>query len=126
MGLEVEIKGQSSMMQRVQGMFKDFPEHVAIALRAEAEIEMTEAKHRTPVKTGVLRASGMVSGPDSQGRVVMSFGGAAEEYAIEVHENLEMFHKNGQAKFLESVFLESLPHIADRVRSRVRRMLGWV
>lgn len=97
------------------------------ALRAEAEIEMTEAKKRTPVQTGALRGSGHVTGPDQVGAdivVKLAFGNASVDYAVKVHENLEAFHRVGQAKFLESVILESAAYLAQRVANRIQRGLG--
>lgn len=101
---------------------------VGHALVAEAEIEMTEAKRRTPVKTGALRASGHVGGPFNRTggvvEVVMGFGGPAVSYAATVHERLDVFHRNGQAKYLESVLLESVPYLAQRIANRIRAGLG--
>ena len=97
-------------------------DRVGVALYQEAEIEMTEAKRRTPVLTGVLRASGHVRPPVREGETVsvtLAFGGPAAPYAVYVHENLEAWHKTGQAKFLESVLLESAKHLADRVGRRL-------
>lgn len=116
----VTFRGLEAMEARLTTLGERFGPAAGAALRAEAEIEMTEAKRRTPVRTGVLRNSGTVTGPDAEGTVVMSFGGAAEAYAIEIHENLEMFHpRGGQAKFLESVVLESAPYLAQRVAERL-------
>jgi hypothetical protein len=107
-----------------------FPAQAGAALRAEAEIEMTEAKLRTPVKTGALRGSGTVVGPvedDGAQVVVLAFGtpvSVSAAYAVEVHENLEAFHRVGQAKFLESVILESAPYLAQRVAERIQLGAG--
>lgn len=100
---------------------------VGAALRAEAEIEMTEAKRRTPVDTGALRDSGHVTGPDvaaQEATVRLVFGGPAAPYALFVHENLEAFHRVGEAKFLERPLLEAAPHLADRVAARIAREAG--
>lgn len=97
------------------------------ALREEAEIEMTEAKQRTPVDTGALRASGRVEGPEIRGEevsVTFQFGDAAAPYALYVHENMDAFHKVGQAKFLESTLIESQPYLAARIAKRIKDMLG--
>jgi hypothetical protein len=104
------------------GIAKETPQVVANALYAEGQIEMTEAKRRTPVDTGELRASGYVGEPEIRGRRVtvdMGFGGAASEYAVYVHEDLEALHPVGQAKYLESTLLESAPHMANRVARRI-------
>lgn len=120
MSLELTFNGFAQLQSRLEQLAAQFGAAAGEALRAEAEIEMTEAKARTPVRTGVLRASGMVTGPEADGTVTMSFGGAAEAYAVEVHENMEMFHpRGGQAKFLESVVLESAPYLAQRIAERI-------
>lgn len=99
---------------------------VLAALRAEAEIEMTEAKRRCPVDTGALRASGVVTeelrGTDAIVR--LAFGGAAASYALFVHENLQALHRVGEAKFLERPLLEAVPYLADRVAARIARDAG--
>ncbi len=120
--MQFTVRGLSAVQRRLEAMAKGMPNEVGKALRAEAEIEMTEAKNRTPVDTGALRASGHVIGPkvDRDGIYVeMDFGGPAAPYAIKVHEDMEAFHRVGQAKFLESVVLESAPFLARRVAKRV-------
>jgi hypothetical protein len=49
----------------------------------------------------------------------MSFGGAAEDYAVVQHERLDYFHTTGQAKYLESVLNESREHMLARIARRV-------
>lgn len=120
---ELTVTGMDALMRRLQSLAHRAPQRLGAAMRAEAEIEMTEAKKRTPVKTGALRGSGHVTGPEIQGNeitVLYQFGGPSAPYAVEIHENLEMFHPHGQAKFLESVILESAPYMAERIAQRVR------
>jgi hypothetical protein len=134
------VRGFDRVLGRINSITQDVARRAGNALRAEAEIEMTEAKRRTPVDTGALRASGHVTGPvegtsarvengvRSYGRpvtvwsVTLAFGGPAAPYAVKVHEDLEAWHRVGQAKFLESVVMESAPHIADRVARRLGRL----
>jgi hypothetical protein len=120
----VTITGVKEMKARLRQVARQFPDLVARALYLEAQIELTESKRRVPVDTGTLRASGQVIGPDrGAGRklfVTIAYGGAAESYAIYVHEDLEAFHRIGQAKYLESVLLESAPYMADRLARRVQ------
>jgi len=115
------------MVATLKKIAEKFPDHVAAAIYQEAQIEMTEAKRRTPVEHGFLRASGHVAEPVREGKrisVTLSFGGASAPYAVYVHENLEANHASppyggGQAKFLESVLNESRPHMAQRIANRV-------
>src|SRR3990167_4810382 len=83
---------------------------LAAASVEEMEKVMAEAKARTPVDTGTLRASGHVAPPDvgaSSVKVVAGFGGAASDYAIVQHERLDFNHPGvGEPKFLERPFLE--------------------
>jgi hypothetical protein len=99
------------------------PDAAGGALYVEAEIEMTEAKARTPVDTGALRGSGYVDQPQYSGReirVELGFGGPAAGYAVIVHEDLEAIHpRGGQAKYLSSVIDESAPYLLDRVARRL-------
>jgi len=76
------------------------------ALRGIGEAWMTEAKQRTPVDTGALRASGSVTGPTAGGTTASMRLIFAASYARAVHENLTAHHRVGQAKYLESVILE--------------------
>lgn len=92
------------------------------AMVLEQEAVISEAKARTPVDTGVLRASGTVLPPEVRGTevsVTAGFGGAAAGYAVIVHERLGVHHPVGQAKFLESSFLERAPRIPANLAKRV-------
>jgi hypothetical protein len=117
------VRGLEKLNANLSKVFKDKLDAAIMALEAEAEIEMTEAKRRTPVDTGALRASGHVKPARRNGRditVELDFGGPSAPYAVFVHEDMEAFHRVGQAKFLESVLVESAPHMAARVAQRMR------
>lgn len=129
MSVELVVTGLNQLHAKLRALELAIPDEFGQALRAEAEIEMTEAKKRTPVLTGVLRASGYVSGPMRQGKdvwVTLTFGGPAAPYAVHVHENVQALHHVGQAKFLESVINESTPYMAQRVARRIQltRLVG--
>ena len=121
-----EITGGDQMIRTILKIAERFPDRVAAAIYQEAQIEMTEAKRRTPVDItpnaphpGQLRASGHVQRPERQGRhisVVLAFG---TDYAIYVHENPDAFHPVGQWKFLESVLNESESSMEGRIARRI-------
>jgi hypothetical protein len=84
-------------LKRIAGKF---PDRVAAAQYEIAQQILTEAKRRCPVAPngspkgtvpGALRVSGMVHKPVRSGRNIsttISFGGAADAYAIAVHETI--------------------------------------
>lgn len=131
--MPIKTNGFGQMKRDIQKVADRFPDEVGSALYAEANIEMTEAKRRTPVwnpsrrvpqghAPGTLRASGTVHEPEYQGNSVsvkLSFGGEAAAYAVIVHEDLDAFHATGEAKFLESTLNESAQYMAERVARRI-------
>lgn len=128
-----KFKGGSEMRALLERAGSRFPGEVERALYQEGQIEMTEAKRRTPVwnparkvppghAPGSLRASGQVQEPERNGRrvsVTLSFGNEMVDYAVYVHEDLEATHATGAAKFLESTLMESAPSMAERVARRI-------
>ncbi len=127
MSIKFDFRGVSELDRHIRDMSNKVSTVAGRALREEAEIEMTEAKRRTPVDTGALRASGRVEGPQLAAGdvyVTLSFGGPAAPYALFVHENLDAYHKVGQAKYLESTLNESRPHMASRLAKRIGKLMG--
>lgn len=103
----------------VQGLMID-------ALKTELNIEVKEIKRRTPVLTGRLRDSVRIEGPTSTGKQVIAAilaGGPSIDYAVIVHEDLDAYHRVGEAKFIERTLNESAPYMADRLAARIREKL---
>lgn len=122
MATEFSLKGMQAMQRKLKSLEKKFPTEVERALRIEIEVEAKEVKRRTPVDTGALRTSVHVEGPERRGWTVMIrivAGGPAAPYAVYVHEDLHAFHKTGQAKYIESVIMESRPFLAARLARRI-------
>jgi hypothetical protein len=98
---------------------------VAAAARIELETEATECKRRCPVLTGNLRSTIHVEGPEREGNhlsISIVAGGPAAPYAVAVHEDLEAFHPNGEAKFIEGPLRESGPYLPERIARRARSL----
>lgn len=143
------MKGTGEMIAKLKQIAEKFPDRVAAAIYQEAQIIMTESKRRCPVASdgGVLRASGLVAEPIRRGRnisVLLSYGGAADAYAIAVHEHLSSHsppswitaEENGHPvqwttpgtgpKFLEAPINEWMPTGAAAVAARVHfNQWGW-
>ena len=121
-----------AVRNRLGKLWRAYPLLAERSLNIEGEIEMAEAKRRTPVDTGALRSSGRARPPERTrfgGQTVeqrLTFGGPAVGYALAVHENLGAFHRVGQAKYLESVVRESRPFMGGRVTKRILSELRGV
>ena len=104
---------------------------VEAALHQEGENIMGVSKRRTPVDQGPLRASAHVKLPKTTGgktSVTLAYG---TDYAVYVHEIVShrvtqgpVYHKVGQAKFLESAVNEGEKGMVDRLRRRVLGRIG--
>lgn len=130
------MRGTTEMVAKVLAVAKRFPDHAAAGLYAEAQIEVTEMKKRTPVDTrpnqwypygvaphpGQLRRSIHAEDPERRGRnisVTIATGAEVSDYDIYVHENPDAFHPVGQWKFMESVINESAPFMNERLARRL-------
>lgn len=68
-----------------------------------------------------LTARQLTARRDSSLVLVIGFSAA---YAIYVHENLEVVHTNGQAKFLETVLRRNRAYYAKIVADKIRQKKG--
>lgn len=123
-----KLQGASQFVRKAKKFATNLQKQTDRALYQETNIELKEVKRRTPVEFGELRASEHVEGPTRQGNKVWTkilAGGPSAPYALYVHEDLEAFHEVGQAKYIESVLLESRPHMAARVAKRIDLNKAW-
>jgi hypothetical protein len=120
---KARFTGVSEVSGKLREIRMTFPTRMADALMMETEVEATEARRRTPVKTGLLRSTVRAEGPYIKNGVIstaVSAGSAAADYALPVHEDLEAHHRVGEAKFIESTLKESAPHMGRRVARRLK------
>jgi len=133
--LTLVLEGAAEVEAKIGKALRALSGRAEAGLYQVAEQEMTESKKRVPVDLGNLKNSGHVTLPtrDINGiSATMGFGGPAGAgnhggvsnkddvgYAIVVHEDLEAFHKVGEAKFLESVLRESAPYLLERIAKRI-------
>jgi hypothetical protein len=119
--------GPDRLAMAYVGAAGDQVDAVARAQYIETEIDATEAKERTPVHLGNLKNSVHAIGPttNAAGQIETAIvaGGPSAPYAIYVHEDLDAFHKVGEAKFIESVIRESRPFMKDRIAKRARALV---
>lgn len=124
MARNVHVSGGDEFARKMRQAPQLAMKALEAALFQEQSAVIAEAQARTPVDTGVLRASGTVLPPDVTGTKVTveaGFGGAAQAYAVPVHERMGVAHPVGQAKFLEQPFLERAPKIPGNIAKRVEK-----
>jgi len=120
--------GAAEMKARILKAALVGPKRVGEALFEEMGVELKEVVKRTPKASGDLRASEKRLGPFMDGSsiiVLIVAGGPDVPYAMIVHEDLDAIHPIGQAKYIESVLLESRSFIAARVARRIN-IADWV
>lgn len=117
-----KFTGADAVMARLKKIRAFAPDEFQRAQVQETEIEVKACKRETPVLTGALRGSIKQGEVVRKGRSVITSveaGGPAAPYARIVHEDLEAFHANGEAKFIERPLAESAPHMLDRIAARI-------
>jgi hypothetical protein len=125
----IVFRGTVEMSQKLRRLAENFPRKTARAAETEFDVEKEESMRRTPKRTGALRRSHKRGEARITGKkiiVELSAGDETTPYAIHVHENLEAFHRVGQAKFLESTLFESRRSIGARIARRVEFDRSWV
>jgi hypothetical protein len=98
------------------------------ALYREAALIFEESQDEVPLDTGNLRASGKLGLPQIQGNelvVEITYGGAAADYALLVHEDLERTYRNGKkSKYLEDPAKRRIVGLSGRLLRSVRKSMG--
>lgn len=111
--VNVQIIGLDNVMNALARLGEQTLDAVGAAVQAEAEYELSLTQEQVPVRTEQLKFSGRVE-PADEGMVianVIAYGGPAGsggpkqtvdvDYALIVHEDLEVHHRNGKAKYVE-------------------------
>jgi hypothetical protein len=117
-----ELLGAAELRAKLVAIAGETPKRVAGGMYRIALRVRTRSMERTPVEWGTLKGSHEVKQPVTAGgdiSVEISVGGAAEEYAIYVHEDPEAHHEHGEYKFLEKSVHEAastfLPDLAKEI-----------
>lgn len=114
--------GADATIRDVRKLMKFAPYEFGDALMEETKIEQKECIKETPKLTGKLQGDIKADGPFIDGRNITTTIHTTEEtadYAATVHEDLDVFHPVGGAKFIERPLNESRPFLPARVAARV-------
>lgn len=101
----VKMRGFQQAADAIEMLARKTGESMVSGMRVIGETIKTDVTASrpgagVPRDTGVLAASGRVTGPDAKGLVEITYGGAAAPYALRQHETLEYRHTLGEARYL--------------------------
>ena len=127
--IEIEVESDEELMQRIQTATEQYPDEVAKAVWQELQMIISSAQTKTPVDTGMLRASGHVEDPlVSPGEIVVRFG-FSQNYAEYVESGCphyangdEAHHVTGQAHFMQSAMDERINSLGDNIVARIDQL----
>jgi hypothetical protein len=125
--IDVSLKGADRVQARLQQLLREYPDAGRAGLYAEAEVIMTRSKTEfVPVDDGILRSTGHVKPPVTEGNettITLGFGGPAAPYAVVQHERLDYQHTVGQAKYLEQPAVEAARGLSARLAAFIRQAI---
>lgn len=120
--VNMSIGGITKVARQLAKLIEQAPDEFGRALMIETKIEAKECARRAPKDSGDLRADIHAEGPERVGRRIKSYVRTSEataEYALIQHEDLELHHTNGEAKFIERPLTESAPYMPERIAAHI-------
>jgi hypothetical protein len=93
------------------------------AVNKAANHTIGQAQKLAPVDTGALKASGTALPAENNDGQITATIGFNTDYAAAVHERLDLYHKQGQAKFLEVPLRQMEVKFKDFVMEEIRKSL---
>ncbi len=112
------LKGKESLLAHLAKHLEVVHSSALRAMYQEGLALQTASMEETPVDTGRLRASAYTKAAEDQ--ITVGYG---TDYALAVHERVDVPHKTGKAKFLEDPYLRMqegyLKRIADRIKADI-------
>lgn len=117
-----DLKGGRELRAKLQAMATGMPGAIAAALLEWGYSVMGQSVRLVPVCTGRLRSSAYVEVQEESGRLVLHLG-YGTDYALIVHERLDVRHPHGQAKYLQQPLEAALAGFGAFMAARVPELL---
>lgn len=131
------VTGDKEIIERMKQIVREHPKELAQALYEESELLMTKSKEQIPVDTGAAKNSAHVDEPIisfDNVSIELGYGGTATKinpksgeltttYLIKLHENMDVRHKVGKAKFLEDPVKEWKSTLVTKLVEKVQTIL---
>lgn len=122
MGKSITWTGDDEILKRLERLAGDYPKATAAALYETGLEVHRDAVLLTPVDHGNLRQSAYVAPPRNMQDPTTEIG-YGTDYAVPVHERTEVYHRVGQAKFLETPIMRLRRVFAERLIRKIRRFV---
>ncbi len=127
-GVSIKVEGVSALLRKTRALPRIVRQAAIEAQRDEAEAVMERSKAEfVPIDSGALRDTGRVEEVEGTADgfwVSMAYGSEEVDYALPVHERLDVHHPHGQAKYLEVPALEAAAGMPERLAARVRAAIA--
>lgn len=94
------LKGDEAISKKLRELAERCPRAAAVALYEVGTVLMRDSVRRTPSLTGELKRSAYVTVPSATSRPSCEIG-YGSDHAVPVHEETEVSHDDGEAKFLQ-------------------------
>lgn len=131
------VTGDNEIIERMKRIARQHPAELAAALYTESELLMFKSKEEIPVDTGAAKSSAHVDAPvisTNKVSIEFGYGGTATKvnpksgkptttYLIRIHEDMDMRHTVGKAKFLEDPVKAWTPTLVSTLMRRVQTIL---
>ena len=118
-----DIEGLDEALKNLHNLFGKSPVALEKSLTKVSNHILAEAIQICPVKEGTLRRSGKVTNLKTTFLEVSNEIRFDTDYAVYVHERLDLHHPVGQAKFLETALNATAPDLAKEVATGYRSEL---
>lgn len=115
-----DIEGLDKVIKNMNKLFITTPVAVSESLDKVANKVLAESIQLTPVETGTLRRAQKVTNKKVGIDEVSVEVRADTDYAVYVHERLDLHHPHGQAKFLETAVNTVAPELEMIVATGLR------
>lgn len=98
------VKGIPAVQQNLAALERSLEKQAAAMVAERLQRIYDRSQELVPVRTGALKASGLIVAVGLSGEV--GYGGPGADYAWRVHEDVTISHLQGQAKYLEQAYAE--------------------
>lgn len=110
-----QISGLERVLRAMDRAVSGIEDGLAAAIYQEGQEIIGVAQERTPVDTGRLRATGYAAPPEKTVQGPEGEIGFGTDYGLAVHERVEVWHRVGGPKFLESAVNEAQKGYSRRI-----------